>query len=40
MRETRNTSNISVGKPERNRVNQIPRRRWEATINIDLRGIA
>jgi hypothetical protein len=37
MLEKRNAYRISVGKPERKRLLERPRRRWEYDIKIDLR---
>jgi hypothetical protein len=39
MGETRNTYNISVGRPERKRSLGRFRRRWEDNIKMDLRKI-
>jgi hypothetical protein len=37
--EKRNASKVLVGRPERNRPLQRPRRRWEDNIKMDLREI-
>jgi hypothetical protein len=39
VEETRNASNISIGKPEGNRPLGRPRRRWDDNIKLDLREI-
>jgi hypothetical protein len=39
MGEMRNAYNILVGKPEEKRPFGRPRRRWEDSIKMDLKGI-
>jgi hypothetical protein len=39
MRQKRNAQRILVRKPERNRLAERPRRRWEDNIRVGLREI-